>query len=61
MTDTDLVEKKLAFGFRNVVVHGYQHLDQTIVVDVVRNRLGDLLAFCSAIRARLHPTSGAGP
>jgi uncharacterized protein YutE (UPF0331/DUF86 family) len=48
-------------GFRNVVVHGYQHLDQTIVVDVVRNRLGDLLAFCSAIRARLHATSGVGP
>ena len=48
-------------GFRNVVVHGYQHLDQTIVVDVVRNRLGDLLAFCGAIRARLHATSGVGP
>ena len=47
-------------GFRNVVVHGYQHLDQTIVVDVVRNRLGDLLAFCGAIRARLHATPGAG-
>lgn len=47
-------------GFRNVVVHGYRHLDQAILVDVVRNRLGDLLAFCSAIRARLRATQDAG-
>lgn len=40
-------------GFRNVVVHGYADVDLTIVEDVVRNHLDDLLAFVRAIRARL--------
>ena len=37
-------------GFRNVVVHGYQELDLGVVEDVLRNRLGDLLAFVAAVR-----------
>lgn len=40
-------------GFRNVVVHGYESLDLRIVKDVVAHRLGDLLAFASAVRAGL--------
>jgi uncharacterized protein YutE (UPF0331/DUF86 family) len=38
-------------GFRNVLVHGYQEADVTIVEDIVRNHLGDLIAFVAAIRA----------
>ena len=40
-------------GFRNVLVHGYADVDLDIVEDVLANRLDDLLAFASAIRARL--------
>lgn len=40
-------------GFRNIVVHGYQHLNPIILQDLVVHRLDDLLAFTSAIRSRL--------
>ena len=40
-------------GFRNIVVHGYENLDLTIVQDIVENRLGDLQAFSSCIRRNL--------
>jgi uncharacterized protein YutE (UPF0331/DUF86 family) len=40
-------------GFRNVLVHGYQSSDTTILRDIVDNRLNDLLALVSAIRTRL--------
>ena len=40
-------------GFRNVLVHGYDDVDLGIVEDTVRNRLGDLLAFAAAVRARV--------
>ncbi len=40
-------------GFRNVVVHGYADVDLSVVEDVVKNHLDDLLAFVRAIRARL--------
>lgn len=40
-------------GFRNVLVHGYDDVDLGVVEDVVANRLDDLLAFVTAIRARL--------
>ncbi len=42
-----------AVGFRNVLVHGYTAVDPKVVRDVVENRLGDLLAFVAAVRARL--------
>jgi hypothetical protein len=35
------------------VVHGYQHLNPTLLQDLVVHRLDDLLAFTSAIRSRL--------
>jgi uncharacterized protein YutE (UPF0331/DUF86 family) len=39
-------------GFRNVIVHGYDTVDLAVVRDVLENRLGDLLAFVAAVRAR---------
>ena len=40
-------------GFRNVLVHGYDDVDLRVVEDIVANRLGDLMAFVDAVRARL--------
>jgi uncharacterized protein YutE (UPF0331/DUF86 family) len=40
-------------GFRNIVVHGYQNVDPTIMRDIVENRLDDFLAFTAAIKSRL--------
>lgn len=40
-------------GFRNIVVHGYETVDLSILEDIARHRLDDLLAFTSAIRTRL--------
>ena len=45
-------------GFRNVVVHGYQTLDKAILVDIVSNRLEDLLNFAKAIRQSLSDRAG---
>ncbi len=36
-------------GFRNVLVHGYQKVDIAIMIDVIENRLEDLLVFTNAI------------
>lgn len=49
--DADIAENLYAMaGFRNILVHGYQDVDVTVVADIVRNHLGDLLAFVRAIR-----------
>jgi len=40
-------------GFRNVVVQGYEAVDLGIVRDIAEHRLGDLLDFAAAVRARL--------
>ena len=40
-------------GFRNIIVHGYAGVNLEVVRDIVEHRLGDLLAFVAAIRARL--------
>lgn len=40
-------------GFRNVLVHGYQDVDNRVVRDVVENRLGDLSAYVTAVRERI--------
>ena len=40
-------------GFRNIVVHGYSGVNLEVVKDIVEHRLADLLAFVTAIRARL--------
>jgi uncharacterized protein YutE (UPF0331/DUF86 family) len=39
--------------FRNVLVHGYEDVDKTVVRDVLKHRLGDLLAFAAAIRSKM--------
>ena len=39
-------------GFRNILVHGYEDVDLTIVRDVVERRLGDLLEFVAVVRSR---------
>jgi uncharacterized protein YutE (UPF0331/DUF86 family) len=39
-------------GFRNVLVHGYDDVNLSIVEDILANHLDDLLRFVSAIRAR---------
>ncbi|MCY4077441.1 MAG: DUF86 domain-containing protein [Acidobacteria bacterium] len=40
-------------GFRNVLVHGYDTVDLSIVRDVAENHLDDLLAFVKTVRGRL--------
>ncbi len=40
-------------GFRNILVHGYQDIDNAILRDVVEHHLGDLHAFAEAVRARV--------
>lgn len=40
-------------AFRNILVHGYDAVDLTIVQKILAENLDDLLAFVSAIRARL--------
>ena len=44
-----------AVGLRNVLVHGYAEVDLAVVLDVLENRLPDLLAFAAAVRSRLGP------
>lgn len=50
----DLAESlgKMA-GFRNILVHGYEIVDPTIVQDIVENHLQDLLDYGQSIRRRL--------
>ncbi len=40
-------------GFRNILVHGYDAVDLSIVEDVLGNGLEDLLDFAASIRRRL--------
>ena len=40
-------------GLRNILVHGYQQVDNEIVRDVVENHLEDLLRFVSELRVSL--------
>lgn len=44
---------KRMVGFRNILVHGYEEVDLSIVRDIVEHKLGDLLDFVAAIRSRL--------
>jgi uncharacterized protein YutE (UPF0331/DUF86 family) len=40
-------------GFRNILVHGYLKVNPDIVVDIVRNKLDELLRFTVQIRKKL--------
>ncbi len=41
-------------GFRNVLVHGYAHVDDDLVVDTVLTRLGDLERLRAELAALAH-------
>lgn len=56
MLGDELAESLYAMaGFRNILVHGYQAVDLTIVEDILANHLGDLLSYVEAVRAALPP------
>jgi len=40
-------------GFRNIVVHGYETVDLTIVHRIVTSHLDDLLDYAASIRTRI--------
>jgi len=40
-------------GLRNILVHGYQQIDNAIVRDVVENHLDDLVRFAAELRQTL--------
>ena len=40
-------------GFRNILVHGYDDVDLSVVKDILANHLGDLTEFVAAIGAIL--------
>ncbi len=40
-------------GFRNVLVHGYQEVDLSIVRDILEHHLDDLLTYCRTMRGGL--------
>jgi len=42
-------------GFRNVLVHEYQRMDIHLMIDVIENRLDDLLLFADSILRQFHP------
>ena len=41
---------RMMIQFRNFVVHRYERVDAAILVDILRNRLGDLAAFRDEVR-----------
>jgi len=36
-------------GFRNILVHGYQKLDIEIMIDIIENRLRDMIDFSNLL------------
>ena len=47
---TDLSKKLQGMvGFRNILVHEYQKLELSVMIDVIENRLGDLADFSALI------------
>ncbi len=40
-------------SFRNILVHGYDEVDLSIVEKILENHLGDLLLFVETVRTRL--------
>lgn len=41
-------------GFRNILVHEYQRIDIQLMIDVIENRLDDLLKFTDLILKEFH-------
>jgi uncharacterized protein YutE (UPF0331/DUF86 family) len=51
--DADLGERlRRMAGFRNIFVHRYTELDKGVVDRIVKNNLGDLRRFATAVVAR---------
>ncbi|WP_298269799.1 DUF86 domain-containing protein [Geobacter sp.] len=46
-------------GFRNVLVHEYQKLDITLMIDVIENRLDDLVEFTNCIVREFFDITGS--
>lgn len=63
LADNRIIPRDLAgrlegmVGFRNVLVHEYQRLDISLMVDVIEHRLGDLLDFTDIIVAEFQKNS----
>jgi uncharacterized protein YutE (UPF0331/DUF86 family) len=61
--DLDLQERLMDMAsFRNLIVHSYGTIDQTIVYGIFQNRLGDLESFAAAVARyrRADPAGSAG-
>jgi uncharacterized protein YutE (UPF0331/DUF86 family) len=53
---------KAMAGLRNILVHGYQQVDNRILRDVIEHRLQDLVRFATEVRERVATVEGqAGP
>jgi uncharacterized protein YutE (UPF0331/DUF86 family) len=51
LIDDTLAESLYAMaGFRNILVHGYQEVDISVVKDILQNHLDDLLQYAAQIR-----------
>jgi uncharacterized protein YutE (UPF0331/DUF86 family) len=46
--------------FRNLIVHDYARIDDQIVLDIVKRRLGDFDAFAQAIVRYVEASEGPG-
>jgi uncharacterized protein YutE (UPF0331/DUF86 family) len=44
---------KRMVGFRNILVHEYQELDVGLLIDIIENRLDDLLEFMDCVVMKL--------
>lgn len=59
LRDEGILETELAdtmqemAKFRNIIVHGYDKIDEAIVVDLLKRRLGDFAGYRDAILAQL--------
>ena len=44
--DSDLAKRLVAMvGFRNILIHRYAEIDPTVMIDVIENRLDELIRF----------------
>lgn len=48
-------------GFRNLLVHGYAKLDDTLVHSIITNSLDDLESYAKSITSYLRGPAGSSP
>jgi uncharacterized protein YutE (UPF0331/DUF86 family) len=46
-------------GFRNLLVHDYADVDDSRVIEIIRNQLGDFDLFAQAVAAKLSGAAGS--